>query len=207
MGGFFTCILSAKPRVVQYLSDFASFKSIKMKSLGKLFVFMLVFPAVNTALAQNSASDDQARKTAEVQQFVNNANYIFEATVEYPQKGTEITLNSEYHLKVSKDSIIASLPFDKNSSASSANSIAAGINFTWTNFYYTTTKGKNGSWDVIIKPKTSPGTGDIRQLSLLIETSGHTMLKVISIKTPVSYYGYLKNGTLQLNADVRISNK
>jgi hypothetical protein len=175
---------------------------MKMKTIGKFIIaFTLALPVMNTALAQNSPSDDQARKTAEVQQFINNANYIFEATVEYPQKGTEITLNSEYHLKVSKDSIIASLPYDQSSSANATN-----IKFTWTNFYYTTSKAKNGSWDVVIKPKGNQDTDGVRQLSLNITTSGHAMLKVISAKTPVSYYGYLKNNSLQLNADVRVSN-
>lgn len=184
------------------MSEFLFIKSIKMKSIGKLVIaFTLALPVINTALAQNSPADDQARKTAEVQQFINNANYIFEATVEYPQKGTEITLNSEYHLKVSKDSVIASLPYDKTSSANATN-----IVFTWTNFYYSTTKAKNGGWDVVIKPKENQDIGGVRQLSLNIQTSGHTMLKVISTKTPVSYYGYLKNNSLLLNADVRIPN-
>jgi hypothetical protein len=175
---------------------------MKMKTINKFIIaFTLALPVMNTALAQNSPGDDQARKTAEVQQFINNANYIFVATVEYPQKGTEITLNSEYHLKVSKDSVIASLPYDKTSTANATN-----IKFTWTNFYYTTTRAKNGGWEVVIKPKENQDSGSVRQLSINIETSGHAMLKVISAKTPVSYYGYLKNNSLQLNAGVRVSN-
>jgi hypothetical protein len=170
-----------------------------MKSFSKLcFVFALIFWGLSTAKAQQSLSDDQARKTAEVQQFVNNANYTFVLNVNDPQKRAGVALHPRYRVKVSKDSVIAFLPNAGTASAASVDTMN-NMRFTWTNFNYNTSK-TNGGWNIVIKPGSNGYP--VKQLTLYITTLGHATLKLYgSNRNPRTYDGYIKQGTLQLNTD------
>jgi hypothetical protein len=170
-----------------------------MKSFSKLFFAVtLVLWGLNTAKAQQSSSDDQARKTAEVQQFVNNANYTFVLNVNNPEKPAGVSLHPRYRVKVSKDSVIAFLPNRGTASAASVDTLN-NIRFIWTNFNYNTSK-TNGGWNIVIKPGSNSYA--VKQITLYITTLGHATLKLYGgNRPPRTYDGYIKQGTLQLNAD------
>jgi len=170
-----------------------------MKSFSKLcFAVALVFWGLGTAKAQQSLSDDQARKTAEVQQLVNNSNYTFVLNVNDPQKPAGVSLKPHYRVKISKASVIAFLPNAGTASAASVDTLN-NMRFSWTNFNYNTSK-TNGGWNVVIKPGNHGNP--VKQLTLYITTLGHATLKLYgSSRNPRTYDGYIKQGTLQLNAD------
>lgn len=171
-----------------------------MTSLSKLcFVFALVLAALSTAKAQQSASDDQARKTAEVQQFINNANYTFVLNVNNPDKPAGVALRPRYRVKVSKDSVIAFLPEAGTASAATVDTLS-NMRFTWTSFNYRTSK-TNGGWNIVIKPATGNANA-IKQLMLYITTSGHATLKLYSGSyNPRTYDGYLKQNNMPVAAN------
>jgi hypothetical protein len=180
---------------------FLLIKSMDMKSLSKLcIVFSLALYGLNAAKAQQSLGDDQARKTAEVQQFVNNANYTFVLNVNNPEKPMGVSLHPGYRVKVSKDSVMAFLPSTGTTSAVLVDTLN-NIRFTWTNFNYNTAK-TNGGWNIVIKPGSDSNI-PIKQLTLYITTLGHATLKLYGgSRSPRTYDGYLKQGSLQLNAGI-----
>jgi hypothetical protein len=164
-----------------------------MKNLSKLFVVLvLVFLGVNTAKAQRSLKDDEAKKAAEVKDLITDGRYTFEATKMISQKGNSSALASGYDLDVSKDTVIASLPL--NAHAAEINSGEKGIQFTCTRFDYNVSAGKNGHQEITIMPKenNSGMMKEIRKLKLDISALGYTTLTVTRSGSPVSYYGYIK---------------
>jgi hypothetical protein len=152
-----------------------------MKTLSKLcLVFVLIFAGLSTVRAQNSLKNDKAMKADEVKGFVNGQNYVFEATHTDSKKGDMPLKYHKYDVAISKDTLIAYLP-GKN----------GPVKFDCTNFAYNAMRGKSGSWDVVIKPKTN--MSDVKQLKLDISPQGHASLRVIrNNHGPLELDGYIK---------------
>src|SRR5258708_31969333 len=114
--------------------------ALAMKPLVKLFlVFAVILGGLNVAHGQNSRKEKQAAKAAAVKKMIDDGNYVFQANYAYPQRGGQRTLTSEYDLRVSKDSIIAYLPyFGEAHMAPNPGETEGGIKFTSTNFVYST---------------------------------------------------------------------
>lgn len=153
-----------------------------MKSLNKLIlVFTLVCGALNTIKAQQSLQDDKASKADEVKGLIQSENYVFEATVD-PKKGNDSLKYHKYAVAISKDTLIANLP-----------PYASGdsIKFTCTNFKYEATKGKDGHWDISIKPNTA--ISNVKQLLINVAPTGRASLRVLSPgHNPLLFEGYIK---------------
>lgn len=171
-----------------------------MKSFSKLcLVFTLVLWGINRASAQQSLIDDQARKTAEVQQFINNANYTFVLNVDNAEKPAGVSLHPRYRVNVSKDSVIAFLPSAGTASAASVDTLN-NMRFAWTNFNYSTSK-TNGGWNITITPGANTSDA-IKQLTLYVTTTGHATLKLYGgSRSPRIYDGYLKQNNLPVAAN------
>src|SRR5258708_3910500 len=135
-----------------------------MKNLSKFFVFILILWGSNTARAQQSLKNDEAKKVAEVKRLINSGRYTFEATKEIVQKGDKKSLGTGYDLDVSKDTLIVYLPYLGTEPSTPVRARAAGI--TCTHFYYNVVH-KNGRWDVTIRPKEKPGElKDVKEFKL-----------------------------------------
>ncbi len=150
-----------------------------MENLSKLFfVSALVFWGLNTAKAQSSLKDDRAMKAIEVKDLVKNKDIVFEAT---RTKGEMPLKYHKYDVAVSKDTLVAYLP--KKS---------GGVEkFDCTSFAYNAMRGKNGGWDIVIKPNTN--MSDVKQLKLDVTREGHASLHVIRNNGgPLSLDGYIK---------------
>jgi hypothetical protein len=152
----------------------------------------VVISGFNTSNAQ-TRKEKQAAKMAAVKKMVEDGNYVFEANYAYPQGGGQKTLTSSYDLSISKDSVIAFLPYYGVAYLSPApGETEGGIKFTSTKFNCTTTQRKNGTWDVYIKPKDNNLTDwrDVQQLQLNISQSGYASLQVISSnRSPILFNG------------------
>ncbi|HZY35169.1 MAG TPA: DUF4251 domain-containing protein [Mucilaginibacter sp.] len=148
-----------------------------MKSIGKLFfVLVAVFAGLNTVSAQNSLKDDKADKAAEIKGLIQKKDYVFEAT----NKGKMPLGYHKYDVAIDKDTLIANLP------ASSGK-----IKFDCTKYGYSEWRGKNGDWNIVIKPNTQ--MADVKQINMEITPQGHAMIEVKrSHGSPLALNGYVK---------------
>ena len=151
-------------KILRYINT----KALDMKTLIKLFVvFLVVSCGLNMANAQNLKKDRQAAKEASIKKMVDEMHYVFEANYVNPSRGDGRSLTSDYDLRVSKDKIVAYLPYFGRAYVSPSDLKGGGIDFTITNFEYSVTEGKKGGWDVVIKPKDK-NISDFKLFSLYL---------------------------------------
>jgi hypothetical protein len=148
-----------------------------MKSISKLIlVFIAVVAGLNTVKAQTSLKDDKADKAAEVKKYVQEKDYVFEAT----NKGGMPLSYHKFDIAIAKDTLVADLPGH-----------AGKIKFDCTNYGYSEWRGKNGNMEVMIKPNSQ--MADVKQINMEITPQGHAMVKVErSHGGPLSLNGYVK---------------
>jgi hypothetical protein len=165
-----------------------------MKNLIKISCAMLITAfCLNTLYAQTKA-DKKSIKAAEITKMINTQNYIFVANYVNPSRGGGRALTSDYDLSVSKDSVIAYLPYFGRAYMADYGSTDGGIKFTWTHFDYTVTN-KNKNWDILISPKNK-NIGDpkgVQNIRLDISSDGYASLQVISEnRDPISFNGNIQ---------------
>ncbi|MGH2566002.1 MAG: DUF4251 domain-containing protein [Ginsengibacter sp.] len=152
---------------------------ITMKTFFSLLVVLLGNPSF---LFSHSETD--------VKNMVASNQYIFVAQYALPMSGRTRNLTSEYDLTVSKDSVIAYLPYFGRTYQAPMDPSQGGIKFTSVKFDYKTSKTKKGSWDISIATKD---LSDNNRLSLHISTNGTATLQVMStFKQPITFTGYIK---------------
>ena len=166
-----------------------------MKRLIKLFAAAaLVSAFVNAASAQTSRQDRKAAERAAVKDMVAHNHFYFVAQYALPMTGGTKYLTSAYDLKVTKDSIIAYLPYYgvAHLAPSPAEANEGGIMFTSTDFAVTQKEAKKDGWQITIKPKDHNITNwrDVQQMTLDISSDGYASLSVISSnRDPISFRG------------------
>lgn len=150
------------------------------------FIFLLLMTVSFAGFSQDKKND----KALQVKESVENQHYIFVAQTALPLQGRVRQLTTDYTLKVSKDTVIADLPYFGRAYSAPIGTSGGGIQFTSTKFEYTSTERKKGGWNISIKPKESQ---DVRELSLSISENGYASLQVISNnRQAISFNGYLK---------------
>ncbi len=166
-----------------------------MKRLIKsLAAAVLVSAFFNAASAQTSRQEKKAAEQAAVKNMVDNNHFYFVAQYALPMTGSSKFLTSTYDLKVTKDSIIAFLPYYgvAHMAPSPAEANEGGIKFTSTDFAFTQKEAKKGGWQITIKPKDHNITNwrDVQQMTLDISKDGYASLSVISSnRDPISFQG------------------
>jgi len=107
------------------------------------------------------------------------------------QGGSSINLTgSQYDVKVTKDSIVAYLPYYGRSFSAPMDPTQGGIKFTSKDFTYTESKNKKGSYTIQINTK------DVKRenyrFTINISTNGYASLTASSMnKQPIIFNGYL----------------
>lgn len=149
-------------------------------------------------LTQVSAQTD---RTA-TEKLVASKKFVFNATRANPMAEPSLnqimgpnSLNNmlnlsdgRYHLRVTKDSIVAYLPFFGRSFTAPMNPDNTGIKFTSTDFTYSTTKKKK-NWIITIEPKDVQGA---QKLILRVSDSGSATLNVTDYnRQAISFDGYI----------------
>ncbi|HEY0246614.1 MAG TPA: DUF4251 domain-containing protein [Mucilaginibacter sp.] len=166
-----------------------------MKNLIKIsFVMLITAFCLNTSNAQTK-QDKKAIKAAEITRLVNLQNYVFVANYVSPSRGGGRALTSEYDMSVSKDSIVAFLPYFGRAYMADYGSNDGGIKFTLTHFDYKVTNNKKNNWDIIITPKNKNMSDPkaVRTLRLSISSDGYASLQVLSEnRDPISFNGYIE---------------
>ncbi|WP_374949109.1 DUF4251 domain-containing protein [Mucilaginibacter sp.] len=165
-----------------------------MKTLLKIaFVLIIALQIYNPASAQTKKQIREAAKVADVKGQLDTRNFTFQAQYMSPLGGGQRYLNTDYDVRVTKDSVIAFLPYFgvAYSGAGYNNNEDNGIKFTSTKFDYQVEKKKNGISYIVIKPKDARSTN---QLIFNISPNGATNLAVISNnRQRISFDGYLKD--------------
>lgn len=135
-------------------------------------------------------SDAQNSKEAAIKSLVESQNYVFKAQSTMPMGGRVRQLTTDdYDLRVTKESVVAYLPYFGRAYSAPMDPSQGGIKFTSKDFDYTATPGKKGGWDVLIKPKDFK---DVQQMTLSISSAGYATLQVNSnSRQTISFNGYI----------------
>jgi hypothetical protein len=166
-----------------------------MKKYSYIFAFIFALTAV-----QVSAQTDKATTT----RIVGDQNFSFVATRAIPMQSNALNqvLNSmpngqntiinlsgsQYDLRVTKDSVVAYLPYFGRSYNPSMDPNEAGTRFKSKNFKYSSAKKKN-NWTILIDPKD---TKDRQQLILNVSENGYATLSINNPnRQPISFNGYI----------------
>jgi hypothetical protein len=165
-----------------------------MKRLIRLFAAAVMVSAViNAANAQTSREEKKTAEQAAIKKMVNDNNFFFMADYALPMRGSSKLLTSIYDLKVTKDSIIAFLPYYGQAYLSpSPAETEGGIKFTSTKFSYKVSPAKKGGWEIFITPVDHDITNwrDVQQMRLDISPDGYASLFVNSSnRDPISFEG------------------
>lgn len=140
--------------------------------------------------------------------IVADKNYTFVANTAMPMSNNDISrvlammpgsqgggsinlTGSQYDVKVTKDSIVAYLPYYGRSFSAPMDPTQGGIKFTSKDFTYTESKNKKGSYTIQINTK------DVKRenyrFTINISTNGYASLTASSMnKQPIIFNGYLE---------------
>ncbi|MET0570909.1 MAG: DUF4251 domain-containing protein [Pedobacter agri] len=121
----------------------------------------------------------------------NDLNKIMSA-MPGAQSGTMINLTgSQYDVKVTKDSVVAYLPYYGRAFSAPYNASEGGIKFTSKNFTYTESKSKKGAY--IVQIITRDVTRENYRFTINISQNGYASLTASSVnKQPIVFNGYLE---------------
>ncbi|MGM9477702.1 DUF4251 domain-containing protein [Pedobacter sp. GSP4] len=169
-----------------------------MKRLNLILGLSLLFIGI-----QSFAQTDKETTV----KIVADKNYVFVANSAMPmsnndiskvlnmmpggQGGASINLSgSQYDVRVTKDSVVAYLPYYGRSFSAPMDPSQGGIKFTSKDFTYTESKNKKGAYTILINTK------DVKRenyrFTINISTNGYASLTASSInKQPILFNGYL----------------
>lgn len=156
----------------------------------KYILLLLSVVAISFFTYAQSKKDKDKMKEDDVRRMVNDHNFTFQAQYANPMGGGHRYITPDYDVRVTKDSVIAYLPyFGRAYFDVPYNPNDGGIKFTSTKFTYKVTEKKKGGWDIIIDPKDAKY---IQRLTFYISTAGYGNLGfTISNRSPISFDGLL----------------
>lgn len=156
-----------------------------------LSIISLCLTIVFIGCKAKELTPDQQAKAKEYASKIEDRNFTFHANSAQPMSGRSINLNYNYYLKVTKDTIIANLPYYGRSYVPPINATDISIDFTSTDFVYTATQKDNGTYEIKIEPKdiTSQQNEGI-SFVLSISPSGYGTLNALPTnRQNISFHG------------------
>lgn len=158
------------------------------KTLGIISLFLVI---LFIGCKSKELSPEQQIKAQEYVDKIEGRNFIFNANSAQPMSGRSINLNYNYYLKVSKDTVIANLPYYGRSYVAPINPRDISIDFTSTNFLYSENKKKDGAYEIKIVPKDITNREN-EGISFLLKISpdGYATLNALPTnRQSISFYG------------------
>ena len=123
-----------------------------------------------------------------VKKLVDSGRFAFVAQTMIPSGYPSRTVDFNYDVKISKDSVVTYLPYIGKAYTGIMPG-ESGVNFTSTSFAYKS-KYKKKKWEISIQPKD---TKEIKELHFTVFENGNTTLFLTPVnKQSITYYGYLK---------------
>lgn len=157
-----------------------------MKNLRNAVLVLIMAAGLYPAALQAQNKED---KQTQVKNIVTSQNYVFKALTALPVSGRIRQLNTDFDLRVSKDTIVSYLPYFGRAYSAPMNPSESPLSFTSTQFDYKVTSKKKRGWDVVITPRDLP---DPRQIYLSIFDNGTASLTVTSNNSQsISFNGYI----------------
>jgi hypothetical protein len=133
-----------------------------------------------------------------IKAMVDAKNFVFKAQTASPMTGTPLQLSAGYDLTVSKDHIVAYLPYFGRATTAPIDPTDGGIKFTSQSYVYNVTAHKGGGWDVLIDLKDVPA---VRTITITFFDNGSATLDVTSNqRDPISFRGRIEAFTPQKTA-------
>jgi Domain of unknown function (DUF4251) len=152
---------------------------VSMFLLGSIFLPQFLH-------AQKNKDSIQEKK---VTGLLDNQHFRFIAQSATPASGRTRQLESQYDLQVSKERVVADLPYFGTAYFSPVNPSEGGVKFTSKDFVYNVAKRKKDGWDVFIKGKDF---ADPPNMALTVFSDGKATLQVTSnSRQGISYNGYI----------------
>ncbi|GAB3415582.1 DUF4251 domain-containing protein [Niabella aquatica] len=164
---------------------------------------IVLFLFLGMIIQSCSSSKSTAAATAsDIENMLNEQRYTFVARTVIPTEDSRYNprfmfpngnnlyqLTSGYDLKVTRDSVIAYLPFFGRSFTAPLDPSKGGIKFTSTDFDYKKSIRKKNT-EITITPKD---VQDIRSVLISITPAGYAYVQVLSLnKTPISFNGIIE---------------
>ncbi|MBF0576316.1 DUF4251 domain-containing protein [Dysgonomonas sp. GY617] len=151
----------------------------------------LILLAILIGCKTKELTPEQQAKAKEYAEKIENRNFTFHATSAQPMSGRTVNLNYDYYLKVKNDTIIANLPYYGRSYVAPINPRDISIDFTSTNFNYSDTKKKDGSYEIKIEPLDITNRENVGiSILLRISPSGYGTLNALPTnRQNISFYG------------------
>jgi len=163
-----------------------------MKTLVKIsFSYMVCFFISTLAFAQTATQTKKEAKAAAVKNKIESRIFTFNANYVYPLRGGQHYLTSDYELRLTKDSVIAFLPyFGQVQMNASLNPDENGLMFSTVNFTYHVEPMKKGGWHITIIPS------DVRYVNKMlldVYSNGNANLLVMSnFRDEIRFEGEIK---------------
>ena len=158
-------------------------KNYSFSAIISALLLALLLPAGMMAQKKDSI------KAAAIREMVTNQQYTFKAQTASPLAGRLRQLTTEYDLKVTKEQIVAYLPYFGRAYSAPLDPSKGGIQFTSKDFDYKLTERKKGGWNVSIKTKD---IAEAQQMDLTIFSDGTASLQANSTnRQSISFSGYI----------------
>jgi len=159
------------------------------KLLFFVFIFQLAF-LTGCKTSQDMTSEKRVKAMENIDK-IEEPNFTYTPNNALPMRGQSINLGSDFHLKVTKDTIDAYLPYYGRAYVAPMNPTEGGIKFTSTDFNYLSTRKKEGEYEIKIEPKDITNN-QLRGLVLYLSIgdTGYASLNVQSTnRENISFYG------------------
>jgi hypothetical protein len=157
-------------------------KKIQLSVIIPILLCVFIWSAPAAAQKKDSV------QAASIKSMVTNQQYIFKAQTASPLSGRLRQLTSDYDLQVSKEKIVAFLPYFGRAYSAPLDPSKGGIQFSSKDFDYTLSERKDG-WNVSIKTKDIP---DAQEMQLTIFNDGTASLQANSTnRQSISFHGYI----------------
>jgi Domain of unknown function (DUF4251) len=139
-------------------------------------------------IAQKEIRHETNFKRPSIENVINSREFIFKPWYAIPIKGKSRAVSSHYEMIVTPDSVFCDLPY-YGRIYSPGLTASKCLRFRSAHYSYQSKPGKNGEWDVTIKPK---GTEDVSQLLLSVTGNGHaSMHATFSLMDAITFKGTL----------------
>jgi hypothetical protein len=171
-----------------------------MKKVTAIFAFIFALTVAHVYAQTDKATTirivgDQNFSFVATRAIPMSSNALNQALNSFPNaQNTIINLSgSQYDVRITKDSVLAYLPYFGRSYTPSMDPKDAGTRFKSKDFKYTSVKKKN-NWTITIDPKD---TKDRQQLILNVSESGYATLSVNNPnRQPISFNGYISENAV-----------
>ncbi|HUH32514.1 MAG TPA: DUF4251 domain-containing protein [Daejeonella sp.] len=132
----------------------------------------------------------QNEKNAAVKRLLESQVFQFIPQSVQPQAGRSIPINN-YSLTVRKESLTCYLPYFGVAHSAPVNPAKGPLDFTATNFAYSSEAGNRGNTLISIKLDNA---SDAQEFNFIVSSSGYTTLNVrFNSRQSISFYGQIRN--------------